>query len=115
MGHVLCSRAELKHRQKLGAGIDGQPEPQDLLGVAQPGAQFVQLQVRKVEGAEAVLVQGLCMFPCASQPRGDGGLSVALRPASPPKDPALRPAQRAPRRPGEKGFSDGTKACGVEH
>jgi hypothetical protein len=37
----------------------------------------VQLQVRKVEVAEAVLVQDLCIFPCASQPPGDGRLPVA--------------------------------------
>jgi hypothetical protein len=47
------------------------------LRAAQPGSQFIQLEVRKVEVAEAVLVQGLCMFPCSSQPRSDGGLSVA--------------------------------------
>jgi len=77
MGHVLCSGAELKHGKNLREGINGQPEPQHLLRAAQLGSQFIQLEVRKVEVAEAVLVQGLCMFPCASQPRGDGGLSVA--------------------------------------
>ena len=76
MGHVLCSGAELKHGKNLREGINGQPEPQHLLRAAQLGSQFIQLEVRKVEVAEAVLVQGLCMFPCASQPRGDGGLSV---------------------------------------
>lgn len=45
MGHGLCPGAELKHRQNLGTGIDGEPEPLDLLGVAQPGAQFVQLEM----------------------------------------------------------------------
>jgi hypothetical protein len=93
MGHVLCSGAELKHGKNLREGINGQPEPQHLLRAAQPGSQFIQLEVRKVEVAEAVLVQGLCMSPCASQPRGDGGLSVALRHARQPKDPALRPAR----------------------
>ena len=47
MSHVLCARTELKHRKNLGTRVDGQPEPQHLFGTAQPGAQFVQLQVRK--------------------------------------------------------------------
>ncbi len=32
MRRVLCAGAELKHRQKLGARIDGQPQPQHLRG-----------------------------------------------------------------------------------
>ena len=31
-------------------------------------------------GSTTVLVQGLCMFPCASEPGGDRGLSVAEDP-----------------------------------
>src|SRR5260221_7309081 len=80
MRRVLRARTELKHRKNLGEGINGQPEPQDLLGVAQPGAEFVQLEVRKLEVAEAVLVQGLCMFPCANEPGGDGGLTLTEDP-----------------------------------
>ena len=41
MGHVLGAGTELKHRQILGAGVDGQPQPEDLFGAAQPRAQFV--------------------------------------------------------------------------
>jgi hypothetical protein len=62
MGHVLCWRTELKHGKNLGARINGQPEPQHLCGVAQPGAQFVQLHVWELEVAESVLVQGLSVF-----------------------------------------------------
>ena len=32
-------------------GIDGQPEPEHVCGAAQPGAQFVQLEVRESEMA----------------------------------------------------------------
>jgi hypothetical protein len=67
MCHVLCPGTQLEDGKNLRAGVDDQPEPQHVLRAAQPGPQFVQLQVRKVEVAEAVLVQGLCMFPCASQ------------------------------------------------
>jgi hypothetical protein len=59
MGHGLAARAELKRRKKLGEGIDRQPEPENLLGAAEPGAQFIQLQVRELEMGEEALVQGL--------------------------------------------------------
>jgi hypothetical protein len=48
-------------------GIDGQPEPEHVCGAAQPGAQFVQLEVREPEMAEGALVQGLCVLASASQ------------------------------------------------
>lgn len=70
----------MEHGKNLVERIDGEPKPQDLFGAAEPRAQLVQLQVRQVEVAEAVLVQGPCMFPCASQPCGDGGLPVAEDP-----------------------------------
>ena len=64
----------------LREGVDGQPQPQDLLIAAQPGSQLVQLEVRKLEVGEAAPMQGLCMLASASQPGGDGGLSVAEDP-----------------------------------
>ena len=72
---MLCARTQIKYGKNLGARVDGQPEY--LSGAAQPGAQFVQLEVREPEMAEAVLVQGPYMFPCTRQPRRDGGLSIA--------------------------------------
>jgi hypothetical protein len=82
MCHVLRARTELEDGKKLGASVDGQPQPEHLCGAAEPRAQFVQLQVREVEMAEGALVQGMCMFPSACQPGGDGGLSVAEDPFS---------------------------------
>ena len=79
MRHILRSGTELKHRKNLGERIDGEPEPKHLLGVAQPGAQFVQLQMRDQEMTEEALVQDLCMFACASEPGADGRLPVAER------------------------------------
>jgi hypothetical protein len=32
LGHVLCAGTELKHRKNLGEGINGQPEPKNLVG-----------------------------------------------------------------------------------
>ena len=61
MGLGLGAGAELKHRKNLGEWIDGQPEPESLIGAAEPGAQFVQLQVREVKIGEEALVQGLCV------------------------------------------------------
>jgi hypothetical protein len=60
--YVLRAGAQMEHRKKLRAGVDGQPEPEHLLGAAQPGAQLVQLEVWEPEGAEIMLVQGLCML-----------------------------------------------------
>ena len=80
--HVLGSRTELKHRQNLCQGIDGQPEPEYLSGAAPPGSQFIQLDMREPEMGEETLVQGLCMLPSASEPGGDSGLTVAEDPLS---------------------------------
>jgi len=77
MCHVLRAGAELKHRQNLGARIDGQPQPEHLGGTAQSGAQFVQLQVREVEIAEAALMEDLSVPACASEPGGDRRLTIA--------------------------------------
>ena len=64
-------------RKNLGEGIDGQPEPENLLGAAQPGAQFVQLQMWEPQIGEATLMQGLGVLTCAREPGDDGGLSKA--------------------------------------
>jgi hypothetical protein len=48
-----------------------------LCGASQPGAQFVQLEVRNVQVAEAVLVQVLSVPACARKPRGDSSLTRA--------------------------------------
>jgi len=77
MCHVLRTRTELKHRDDLGEGIDGQPQPEDLCGSAQPGSQLVQLEVREVQVAEAALMEEHCVLACASEPGGDGGLTAA--------------------------------------
>ena len=60
--------------------IDGQPQPQDLFGVVQPGAQFVQLDIRKLEMTEKMLVEALSVLPCAGQPGDDRRLTVAEDP-----------------------------------
>ena len=56
MRHVLRAGAEMEDGKNLRAGVDGQPQPQDLFGAAQPGSQFVQLEMRELEIAERVLV-----------------------------------------------------------
>jgi len=77
MRHVLRAGAEMEDGKNLRAGVDGQPQPQHLFVAAQPGSQFIQLEVRELEIAEGALVQGLRMLASARQPGGDGGLSVA--------------------------------------
>jgi hypothetical protein len=93
MGHVLGAGASLEDGQNLGAGINRQPEPEHVLRAAQPGSQFIQVEVWELQMAEGPLVQRLSMLPSASQPRRDGGLTGALRPARPRKGPGLRPAR----------------------
>jgi hypothetical protein len=66
----------MEHGKKLRAGVDGEPQPQHMLRAVQPGSQFIQLEVRALEMAEEALVQDLCVLASASQPGGDGGLSV---------------------------------------
>jgi hypothetical protein len=67
----------MEHRKDLRERIDGQPEPDHLCGAAQPGSQFVQLEMWEPEGAEGALMQGLCVLASASQPGSDRGLPVA--------------------------------------
>ena len=79
---MLCARTQSEHRQNLGEGIDGQPQPEHLGGAAQPGTQFIQLNVWEQEVAEIVLVQRLSMLSSASKPGDDGGLTGAKDPLS---------------------------------
>ena len=77
-------------------GIAGQPEPQDLCGAAQPGAPFVQLDIRQLELTEKMRVQAVRVLPCAGRPGDDRRLPVALRPARLRKGPGLRTEQIGP-------------------
>jgi hypothetical protein len=78
--HVLRAGTQIEDRKNLRSWVDGQPEPQNLFGSAQSGAQFVQLQVREVQMAEEALVQGVCVLASTEQPGRDGGLSKAEDP-----------------------------------
>ena len=80
MGHVLGAGTQLEDGQKLGAGINRQPEPLHLYMAAQPRAQFVQLEVREPQMAEGPLVQRLSVLACAREPPRDGDLSGAENP-----------------------------------
>ncbi len=108
MCHVLRTRTELKHRDDLGEGIDGQPQPEDLCGSAQPGSQFVQLETREVQVAEGAFMEVLSMLPA----RVSQELMVALRPVRRRKHPALRPALSATWRRDRRGSSDGREGYG---
>jgi hypothetical protein len=56
---VLRAGTQMEHRNTLRERIDGQPE--HLCGAAEPGAQFVQLEVWELQGAKEALVQCLSM------------------------------------------------------
>src|SRR5215472_12551584 len=80
MGHVLGARTELEHGKNFRTGVDDQPQPQHLRMAAEPGSQFIQLEIGKLEMTENVVVQGLSMRARASQPGGDRRLSKAEDP-----------------------------------
>ena len=70
----------MQNRKNFRVGIHGQPEPEHVRGVAQPGAEFVQLHMWKVEVAESPFVQELRVRARTRQPPRDGGLSRAEDP-----------------------------------
>jgi hypothetical protein len=80
MGHVLGTGAQLEDGQKLGAGIDDQPKPLHLEMAAQPGSEFIELEVWEPQMAEGAFVQELRVRARTSQPSGDGGLTVTEDP-----------------------------------
>jgi hypothetical protein len=82
MRGILRARAKMEDGKKLRTGVDRQPEPQHMLRAAQPRAQFIQLDVWDLEGVEAALMEDLRVSACTSEPRRDGGLSVAKDPFS---------------------------------
>jgi hypothetical protein len=73
----LCAGAHMQDRNTFREGGDGQPEPEHMLGTAQPGAEFVQLEVGEMEMEEEALVQGVRVLARTRQPGGNGGLPVA--------------------------------------
>jgi hypothetical protein len=56
---LLRAGAKMEDGKKLRGGVDGQPQPEHLRGAAQPGSQFVQLDVWEVQMEEETLVQDL--------------------------------------------------------
>jgi len=77
MRRDLRAGTQMEDRNDLCKGVDGQPEPQHLLGAAQSRPQFVQLEVGKLEMTEKVLVKALSVLPSAGEPGGDRRLTVA--------------------------------------
>jgi hypothetical protein len=111
---MFCVRGPRRRTGRIArAGVDGQPEPKHLFGTAEPGAQFVQLQVWEVQMAEEAFVQGLSVRARARQPGGDGRLPVAEDPFGGGNIQSTSRALSAPLRPAERGFSDGRGECGA--
>jgi hypothetical protein len=59
MCHVLCSGTQMEDGKNLREGVDDQPEPQHVLRAAQPGTEFVQLQVFTSRQRRTVAEAGL--------------------------------------------------------
>src|SRR6266487_4316821 len=77
VSRVLRTRTQIQDGKYLRTGIDGQPEPQDLFGATQPGTQFVQLDIRKLEMTEKMLMEAVSVLSGAGQPGDDRRLTVA--------------------------------------
>lgn len=56
MRRVLSTGTQMEDGKQLRRGVDDQPQPQNAGMAAEPGAQFVQLQVWELEMAEEALV-----------------------------------------------------------
>jgi len=113
---MVCVRGPSSaHGKNLGEGINGQPEPLNLLGAAEPGAQLVQLEVGEMEMAEEAHVQGVRVLASTRQPGGNGRLPVAEYSLGGRGVQPFGKPPRGPRRPAGKGFSDDTRECRVEH
>jgi hypothetical protein len=89
---MLCAGTKVEDGNDLREGVDGQPQPQYVCGAAQPGTQFVQLEVREPEMAEGTLVQGLCVRASASQKGWRWWLAGSRRFARQQKGPAHEPS-----------------------
>jgi hypothetical protein len=111
MCHVLRAGTQIADRNDLCKGVDGQPEPEHVLRAAQPGAQFIQLEVRKLEVGEAAPMQDLRVLASAGQPGGDSGMPIAEDPLSGRRVQPTSRAQSTPLLCDERGFSDGTRGC----
>ncbi len=82
VGCVLRARTELKDGKNLRRGVDDQPHPEDLCGAAEPGSNFVQLQMRDVQVAEAALMEDFSVPACTCEPPRHRGLLKAENPHS---------------------------------
>ena len=73
---------------RIGARINGQPQKDAPVWNCAAWCEF-----RLTAGAEGALMEELSVPACASEPVGDGGLTVTLRPARQRKHLTLRPAR----------------------
>ena len=114
VGCVLCARTELKDGKNLRRGVDDQPHPEDLCGAAEPGSNFVQLQVRDVQVVEAALMEDFSVPACTREPPRNRGLLKAENPHSRRRIQSFGQPRRVPLRFGAMGFSDDRVECCVE-
>jgi len=70
----------MQHRDDFTDRIDGHPEPEDVGTAAEPGAQFIELDVRQMQALENAVVEHGSVLPSAGQPGGDCGMAVAKDP-----------------------------------
>jgi len=71
MSSVLGPGSELQHRDDLAAGVDRQPQPEDMRPAAQAGAQFVQLDMREGKVLQGAVMPAPALLKSACQPGGE--------------------------------------------
>ena len=74
-------RAEVEHWEQLAQWVNDDPEPQHARPVAQPGPQFIELEVGEAQLLQPVVMQVGAVLTSACQPAGNRLLSMAEDPA----------------------------------
>jgi hypothetical protein len=80
VGSVLGARTEMQHRDEFREGIEHNPQPTDVRVTPKAGAEFVQLEMGKMQVAKPAVVQGRAVLAGSGQPGGNRACAV-------PKDP----------------------------
>ncbi len=68
MRHLLHPRTKMQDRDEFRERVHRDPQPEYMGTLAQPRAQFVQLQVRELEVPKPAVVQGRTVLASAGEP-----------------------------------------------
>jgi len=77
MGRVLGADAEVEHRDQLAQWVNDDLEPPHVCPVAQPGPQFIELEVGEMQLLQPPVMQVGAVLAGACHPAGNRRLSMA--------------------------------------